>query len=462
MTITRIEESETLNLTEANYNSTAFDPILKDRSTDNNLRPGVHILPPEILLLIFREVSSGLSFHWPPSHVKQYEKSYEPWKLSRVCSLWRTIVKADPSLWNHALLVFGRGHGEKIESLTWWMKNLLVPDHPITLRILTSSVPEIHPDVNHAVFRPLSPWIRHLEMDSVESFLQMSLHSLPQLEQLDLQFKRAFSDDMSFPLSSCHIEHLRIFRINFIYGFHERFMRDIPVPWGNLTYLHISFHANFQIISIPSALEVLKKCTNLRRCSIDIAASVETNPTMMIVELPHLFALTFFHSQLDKTCRYSLIESLVTPALKDLVLSRSNNMFEFHPNIGSFVRRSGCQLDTLTIRGSGFTLTDDDLEALSSIHTLKVPKIRLSPSTLRKIDEGILLPNIKRFEYLKGAAPRMPAPFVDVDDHRQQPFGQRIRFGGVLLPPYSQSSPYEVSFQDTAQVDGGILLPYIK
>ncbi|KAG6816056.1 hypothetical protein H0H93_008585 [Arthromyces matolae] len=250
-------------------------------------------------------------------------------------------------------------------------------------------------------------------MDNVESFLQMSLHSLPQLKRLDLSFNKLFSHDMSFPFSSCRIDHLRIFKINFVYGFHERFMRDIPIPWGNLTYLHISFHSNFQIISIPSALEVLKKCTNLRMCLIEIAASVETFPTM-IVELPHLSALTVFHSQLDKTCRYSLIESLVTPALKDLVLSRSNNMFEFHPNIGSFVRRSGCQLDSLTIRGSGFTLTDDDLEALSSIHTLKVPKIRLSPSTLRKIDEGILLPNIERFEHLIG--PGKLSKFLTIHD----------------------------------------------
>ncbi|KAG6847138.1 hypothetical protein H0H93_009913, partial [Arthromyces matolae] len=348
-------------------------------------------------------LTAGLPFRWPPSRFKC--KLYAPWILARVCSHWRSIVKADPSLWNNALLLFDPWNGIEVKSITWWMQNLIVPDHPITLTTLTANGISIHSDIHDAVLDPLSPWISHLTMDNVDDFLRMSVNSLTRVENLFLNLSKRHYDAMSFSSPSCPMDQLRLFKVNFRYDFHEYFMRNVPIPWHTLTHFVISFanHGDFQIISITSALEVLRKCTSLETCSIEVAASREPI-SAVTVELPLLSSLTVTHFQEDSDYHYSLFESLVTPMLKHLDLSKLRtaiNKFDLHPNLGAFVHRSGCQLRTLTIKGSHIALTDFDLKSLSSLHILKVPEIEFSAETLRQVAEGILLPQVTQFEYLQ-------------------------------------------------------------
>ncbi|KAG6895135.1 hypothetical protein C0992_003026 [Termitomyces sp. T32_za158] len=367
---------------------------------EESLETGLHVerlrvalaphkmLPTEIWSIIFRHPSKILCIWGLAVH-------YEPLTFSHVCSRWRMMIRSEPSFWNRAFLHLGWGEKD-MTLIKFWIDNFVVDSHPLSLSITTTDSYTFDPKSLKLLLSQQR--IRGLDISEPEHFFTMPMHSFPLLE--DLRICVSYDRLSLFKRSACFagMEKLRNFTVHFVCRNEENMLTQPTLPWGHLTSLTIRFNHGSDFLTIPQAVELLKRCTSLQKCSIGVRNTSTLSP--LTVHLPHLTDLYLAPYRYAYEDKFSLTHCLITPALRSLTLYErlyNRPAALVKPDIGHVVRHSGHCLHTLILRYDTMIPVDMYLELhlLPCLHTLKAPSTVFSDETLDKIIQKILLPNIQ-------------------------------------------------------------------
>ncbi|KAG6852283.1 hypothetical protein C0991_001345 [Blastosporella zonata] len=161
------------------------------------------------------------------------------------------------------------------------------------------------------------------------------------------------------------------------------------IPWTQLTSLTLVAVDNKTRLVLDDTLRVLVSCSNLEQCRLEILID-DRQSTHPPISLPRLTSLNF-HAQIIDSPSASFLDFLVTPALVAL------HPTPFDPAATlSLIHRSGCILRKLKVpyTSERRNLSESELEKLHSLLELQAGNMFFDDSTITKIAEGILLPEM--------------------------------------------------------------------
>ncbi|KAG6905610.1 hypothetical protein DXG01_001716 [Tephrocybe rancida] len=409
-------------------------------------------LPPELLGLIFRYSAEGkLSIYQSyPVDVK-----LAPWALRQVCSLWRATALLEPSFWSNINFKFlpAKPMEEELARLDFWIKNMVHPSHSLSLdvqqlQIFRNSAQGVY----DTVIRPYRSRIRRLQTHALEDFFASPPGSFPLLESLNLSILDVM---MNWdPVPTCEapqcfvgMDSLRSLEIRFAVC--QPVFLPNTVPWHQLTSLNIlwtKMDAESRPLRAVLALHVLRQCPQLECC--DIVMEMEMGMDVMTsrpIYLQHLRSLeiTFFGTT-TAWSREHILEFLVVPSLVALDLifytQIEHGARATFPDLGPLIRRSGCTIRSLRMvspYSSDMNITRTALDALTSLHVLRVDEVLFSDAIFEEIATGALLPNIRSLEVAGVGEGQEALRYLTelIERRSQPPSALNVVPGGSTPPP---------------------------
>ncbi|KAJ6457235.1 hypothetical protein C8R45DRAFT_1081901 [Mycena sanguinolenta] len=305
----------------------------------NKLKHHTAILSP---LRRFPAEILGAIFHWtlPPPNSRAAFLAQSPWNLSRVCSLWRTIVLSSPDLWSRISIHSSRTF--PIHALQAQLQRS--QPRPLTVTFscegLNSNMNGLGLLLEHSA-RWESVSLLRPPRDTILRFNTLNqLHvSLPRLHTLS--FKR--SDDSETCTAFERAPRLTDVRID---GSHRR----LVVPYAQLERLRVQMPRTPDRLSLAHNLVYL----TLGKASMTLPPPSYPSP----IRLPRLRVLCLADGH--------YLESLLLPALEDICVKEH---VSFLP---AFIARSSCRLQKLTV----IEETTDIVAILNSAPTLREMRLR--------------------------------------------------------------------------------------
>ncbi len=319
------------------------DRLLQDLSSHRALLPPINRIPSEILLEIFRHISSSSMC-----------SGVAPWNLGHVCSTWRTVSRSSPSLWTY--ISFSESSTHDVTFLTTYLS--LSQDLPISIALYPRS-----------------------DAKSLECLQVIAAHSA-RWSTLDLMMK---SETLSRFLSyvSAPANQLRKLQINLLDILDER---AVSVQTYNNPFLQspvaIAILRQMTYSQLPVSLKrlktlmfhhydpselllVLKHAPQLTDLSI-MPAIQPPDGTIRLLQnsyqvpthasLRKLSIILFWRTTDSYTNIHSIFSSLLLPSLEHLRIGPGNPWvlpMELAPaeysHILSLVGRSGCHLTSLAL-----------------------------------------------------------------------------------------------------------------
>jgi hypothetical protein len=267
----------------------------------------------------------------------------------QICRPWRDIAHSSPMLWSSISL-----------AVTWYLKPELMllamiwlrrsAGCPLSLRITGTQTHhgEIHALLD-LVVACSSRW-KHIDLD-IGLFQYGILHDvkrfLPCLETLVLRDTRDSTSVLDVFESAPQLHSVEL----------QVQLWKVKLPWHQLTSLSISS------CSLDVFLAILETGLDLLKCAVTVD-DYRLIPRTDLVEHARLRSLSI----VAEDNHIAVFDYLRLPALSDL--EYTDELYPFAPSrLISLLKRSSCQLRTLTITFERCSLSDDDL-----IHIL-----RLSP-----------------------------------------------------------------------------------
>ncbi|KAJ6459678.1 hypothetical protein C8R45DRAFT_1030705 [Mycena sanguinolenta] len=229
----------------------------------------------------------------PTEHVATIDNREAPLLLARICRRWRALAHSIPLLWASI-------HIPPLQSnllpklrpvIEQWLERSGA--RPLKIDVFEDSLYESH---SISMVQTVSPRLHHLvlqaDLQVVLPILRLDSKSLPLLEGIHL-----FSRGM-LP-STGDGDEINLFRVPSLTDVALIGVvvaggpLSLPLQWGKLTNLELrSFQEG--ALNGSDALEVLRRCVNLRRCYFELNdpdSSISSNTSL--ITLPHLHTLIF-------------------------------------------------------------------------------------------------------------------------------------------------------------------------
>ncbi|KAF7370224.1 F-box domain-containing protein [Mycena sanguinolenta] len=267
-------------------------------------------MPPEILSLIFTFASPPHAFANKTMNRYLMNMHEGPWVLSAVCSRWRSIVLAQPSLWAHILLDFtdDPSDSSSMERIVPMVEAHLERSQQLPLSITFRPFYETHcTETEQSVLDLLAEdsyrWEKATISGSSEVYSTLNIRDdLPILHKLDLTVSSIFSEHvLEVPALFQSCPALQEAFIN-----SGRYGGDLPVtvnlPFEQLLRYSASNPWTYHVRALHSAV-------NLVDCVLRLTGS-QNVPTGSPVVLPYLRRLS--------TSTASVLGRLDTPLLREL------------------------------------------------------------------------------------------------------------------------------------------------
>ncbi|RXW19285.1 hypothetical protein EST38_g6563 [Candolleomyces aberdarensis] len=308
-------------------------------------------LPAELVVDIFSRVV-------PPKRREEWSESspphttLTPLSLGKICRSWRSIVWNTPMLWTYVTLTLNREHYEtQVELLPGWLERS--GHHPLTIIMRGPGGDEeedweIHPpyEVMCQLAEVSERW------KEVDMFIPYACYTdlarircrLPLLERLTIRPPDGVDFAFDYKLHFFHdAPRLQGLTIN---GLH--YADATALPWHQLRCLY-----GQDLLVADDCYAMLKDAENLIVCrfnnvqqSSDFASA---SPEM--IHLPRLQILEL--STIGNILATAFLDSLSLPSLVELELGLGFTFDDWKyfsiSDLTSFVRRSGCLLQRLTL-----------------------------------------------------------------------------------------------------------------
>lgn len=360
-------------------------------------------VPAEILSAIFVRC---LPERWQEHSVSSSHTLATPLLLSQVCSYWRNVCIATPTLWSSFHLRLTGNPSEKAldRQKTWLSRNggvqlsmmieALEEDfdmstHPMTELLMSQCDRWRHLVLNmsFAALTGLAPVKHHLG-----SLRTLSINPNPNLDINELWL----SPD-TFELAP----HLHTVEL----GTGALAPQTIKLPWGQLT------RCSTRAIYAVEALEMLQQSPGLIECDIELLnrpGDFSTYPSL--VELSHLRSLHLHTLQETAiTLDYLTLPSLVNFEVK--LRGFLGNGWGLHSHFSPLMSRSSCSLQRLVIELAYANMQDEDLiQCLGAVPSLVEIILRfqncrgsISDKVLNclnpLVSQDILVPKLEKIEF---------------------------------------------------------------
>ncbi|KAK7038180.1 HORMA domain-containing protein [Favolaschia claudopus] len=319
--------------------------------------------PPELLELIFLECHNEIDF-------RSMLPLDTPLLLTRTCKRWDKIARGFPPLWSKLRVVASHAESEPpVRVVEKWMEHS--GSHPLSLslvcqrpdttsRALEKQTIDDGQEGPTGVSRVLELFLLNIYRwrDILFDFSQhapprhyppsLTEQGAPQLERFEIypfSWSRLLGSltvpwldgVLSAPVLTSFVSHHGQFPSSFL----------LHVPWEQLTYVHLeSGLSDFACLFILQSACNLIEChlLNIRSVALDVtpASDAELSPVLPRLKKLGLASQVWFGK---------IFNPLITPNLTKLELgTRSMQMRWTRPQFMDFLRRSGCSIESLTLR----------------------------------------------------------------------------------------------------------------
>ncbi|KAJ7645621.1 hypothetical protein DFH06DRAFT_591134 [Mycena polygramma] len=371
------------------------------RKRVNTLRAIVsplRILPPEILSLIFLNCPRADT----EGAIQNPSRLLAPLLLVQICSRWRHVALDTPNLWTELQLVLSPRNSPKQGRVM--LQNWVANASPLPISFIAECL--YYPDLLQHALTQIRRFKSLRLVLSADSFGRLASCRGLDVETLNIHV------DNTCP-SPCYCAVFRdspsLRSVTLKYkGYHRLLpggdLDTFPLPWSQLTDLHIS--VNIEFVS----LAVLLQCTSLVRCSFGILEPWADEDDIALHDPTTFPCLVHSHFTLenwDNETTEEFFRLLVLPSLKTLSLE-SIDIASWSPaTFRSFQLRSSFELETLDMQGlyveaDEFTMLLENLPSLRSFSIgdfLADEEISISIiQALAWNDSRSLLPRLERLK----------------------------------------------------------------
>ncbi|RDB24230.1 hypothetical protein Hypma_008595 [Hypsizygus marmoreus] len=368
----------------ARLHSQFAPPILDDHQTSHEEGAPINRLPLELFGEIFQHYLAELrkdSFTVRVSSLRSTTfAQFNPVILGHVCSSWRALTLAMPTLWSSIAVI--KPTMSHIPMIQLWLER--AADCPLSLTIFQSYGEDPGVAQRAATHNILLLFLararqwRRIEFHFHDKstyipFLNVSPSVLGMLEDIDVDmgfWDRAVADCVWQKFHS--LPSLR--RVSWDSSY---FYNGIPthVPWAQLT--HFKMHRVLGL-SLPGLLDILRQCEALRvlDCDIDVPWGKDVSFLATPVVLPYLHDLKI--SVDGSGDPGPLISHISLPSLASFDILHDfsrDTRNRLAPYLHDLLVRSACSLEVLSLHDR--VLTEDEL-----VMVLELPQVQ----TLRQLD----------------------------------------------------------------------------
>ncbi|KZP14339.1 hypothetical protein FIBSPDRAFT_114027 [Athelia psychrophila] len=309
-----------------------LDPLLRTRDeTKQFLSAHVNILSParrmpaEIWSDIFTKCL-------PDEEHAPIDCTQAPLLLTQICRAWRSFASSTPQLWS-SISVEARGSAPS-EMQSRVIKNWLSRSGTLPLSIKVDAIGPLGPKlVNTLVL--FGPRVHSLDIMAKHDERQKIFDaSMPTLSRIEFRCSGVLR---LFQLSGPPPNLRRLL----LPGMDN--LMATPFPWAELTALDVT-----RTIQYNECFLIFHRCHSLSRLALPHIDGAHDGATRQRVTLRHLL---FLHLCPDSGVG-NLLDNLTLPNLKELNIAERNSTGRSNEVLLSFLTRSACPIDTLTISSS--------------------------------------------------------------------------------------------------------------
>ncbi|KAJ7078326.1 hypothetical protein B0H15DRAFT_1025922 [Mycena belliarum] len=276
-------------------------------------------LPTEITIEIFLRCAASNRLPSP-------SPSEAPLLLAQICSQWRRLALDTPVLWRYLLF---EGTSSFVELLKLWLSRsgsmpldytLYCSEPSRTGALIEASILHSHRWSNISLGLPLT------------SYPALDGLPLPVLRSITVQIHQSVSNEVV--RSPVIIPHAPLLRAAHIQSLPRL---KVYVPLRNLTTLQLS-----RGVELARCMKILENCPELVHLDVDTTGSADISSPLVI---EHLESLAFNLGEVH------ILLHLTLPRLRRL--TAAGQMVASHvSHLDSFVQRSACILDFLSVHGA--------------------------------------------------------------------------------------------------------------
>ncbi|KIM85837.1 hypothetical protein PILCRDRAFT_817078 [Piloderma croceum F 1598] len=345
-------------------------------------------MPPEMLCEMF--------MHCLVDGSNSFDVTRAPLHLTFVCSKWRRVAISTPRLWSYISLDYAPSTMELLQ--TWLLRS---GSSPLTLVFESEEDDDEEVIAGSSYFDTIIPhshrW-RDVTFALVDALFMLLEHRvaeikdhLPVLERLDLDCLDIVDQPMTIFENAPMLHTVTLMDYS-----------QYLLPWHQLK----NYHA--RAFSTTECLQLLQQCTNLTHCTFERLYSDLGILNTSIVVHSKLQSMRLVDSDISE-----LLDNIVLPALQVLAIRDSPNMIQ-PPRVSSFLDRSSCNLQHLTLRtywtGPELIVFLQGLPSLVEVVIEEVTLEVVAEQVLRGMTydasrsslagSHVLLPKLKRLSFL--------------------------------------------------------------
>ncbi|KAJ7498222.1 hypothetical protein B0H11DRAFT_834860 [Mycena galericulata] len=281
-------------------------------------------MPPEVLGEIFSWTLLSVEEAWSCDRFKK-----SPWVLTHICSRWRSISLATPSLWSQVIINYHQGFVPPLAAIETQIERA----HTLTIHFFPTSNQDPGPQLE--MFELLAKHSLRWEVlclgitRAMLPALTVLRHRVPLLRRLWIQSSDEGNDEAFLDSVDCFFTAPSLVDVGV---FDPYFSVSIPMPVHQLTRYELEG-------SLDMHLHLLGLAENLIEARIDVDISRDTLSQSVV----HLSLRRLYVSNT------ALLDYITAPALEELgmwVTKKSS------PHLAPFIDRSSCPLRRLCLRGS--------------------------------------------------------------------------------------------------------------
>ncbi|KAK0207763.1 hypothetical protein IW262DRAFT_1469100 [Armillaria fumosa] len=374
----------------------------------------IHRLPPEILLIIFKEeqVTVGAS---ADRYYEVTDASRGPWMLSHICRQWRALVISNPTLWSRSVIILNCSATSK--ATTPPLEVALARSGQSNLSFFLSQSfrqlgdqAGLFREVLNLLVPHSSRWadvvFEKKEWDTIDiSMLNMVHGKVPRLRRVTFKYVGYFLQPPSLLETIQAFSLAPLLKRVALLGYVLFQDIDIALPWNQVMQFQYSMNNCFSTLfsHTEACLDILKQMPRLS--ALNIVNQGQSRSCLTPLEHP---LKTYIHTFLISLCTtdVGLINALALPSLESLTVSLNQRRWTgISLNAAKVLHhlsiRSGCSLKFLHLSGIEMCRDHivDGLLALNQF--LAVFKYRNGcsrgddiPYLFDRLNDASLLPNL--------------------------------------------------------------------
>ncbi|KAJ7498230.1 hypothetical protein B0H11DRAFT_1999113, partial [Mycena galericulata] len=290
-------------------------------------------MPPEVLGEIFSWTLPLPVETWSCSRLDE-----SPWVLTHICSRWRAISLATPSLWSQVIIDYDQGFVPPLAAIEAQIERA----HALTIHFFPTSDQSPGPQLE--MFEFLANYSLRWEIlclgvtRAMLPALTVLRHRVPLLRTLWMQSSDEDNDESLIDSVDCFVAAPSLVDVGVFDPYHTV---SIPMPVHQLTRYEIEGSLNMH-------LHLLELAENLIEARIEVDFSRETLSHAVV----HLCLRRLYVSNT------AILDCITAPALEEVavwVTERGSS------HLAPFLERSSCPLRRLCLRGSPASQTTSEI-----------------------------------------------------------------------------------------------------